>query len=137
MTLSSKQQMHVYSLNDFVRIESGKGILITSGEGYIKIKDGNIEIGCPGLLELKAGQIKTNSGARLSSQLPAMPEFNAEYDEHFILHYPDGAPAKNLKYKITTNDGQIFEGVSGEDGKTQVCNKNVMTALKIEVFSPE
>lgn len=137
MTLSSKQQMHVYSLNDFVRVESGKGILITSGGGYIKIEGGNIEIACPGLIELKAGQIKTNSGATLSSQLPAMPELKANYDEHFILHYPDGAPAKNLKYKITADDGQVFEGISGEDGKTNICNKDAMTALKIEVFSPE
>ncbi|EXE61922.1 rhs element Vgr family protein, partial [Acinetobacter sp. 1542444] len=101
MTLSSKQQMHVYSLNDFVRIESGKGILITAGGGYIKIQDGNIEIACPGLIELKAGQIQTKSGASLSSQLPAMPELKSQYDEHFILHYPDGEPAKNLKYRIT------------------------------------
>ncbi|MDR6798309.1 type VI secretion system Vgr family protein [Acinetobacter calcoaceticus] len=137
MTLSSKQQMHVYSLNDFVRIESGKGILITAGSGYIKIQDGNIEIACPGLIELKAGQIQTKSGASLSSQLPAMPELKSQYDEHFILHYPDGEPAKNLKYRITAEDGQVFEGVSGEDGKTNVFTKDAMTALNIEVFSPE
>ncbi|MCG9483594.1 type VI secretion system tip protein VgrG [Acinetobacter pittii] len=137
MTLSSKQQMHVYSLNDFVRIESGKGILITAGGGYIKIQDGNIEIACPGLIELKAGQIQTKSGASLSSQLPAMPELKSQYDEHFILHYPDGEPAKNLKYRITAEDGQVFEGVSGEDGKTNVFTKDAMTALNIEVFFPE
>lgn len=137
MTLSSKQQMHVYSLNDFVRIESGKGILITAGGGYIKIQDGNIEIACPSLMELKAGQIQTKSGASLSSQLPAMPELKSQYDEHFILHYPDGEPAKNLKYRITAEDGQVFEGVSGEDGKTTVFTKDAMTALNIEVFSPE
>lgn len=137
MTLSSKRQMHVYSLNDFVRIESGKGILITAGGGYIKIQDGNIEIACPGLMELKAGQIQTKGGASLSSQLPAMPELKSQYDEHFILHYPDGEPAKNLKYRITAEDGQVFEGVSGEDGKTTVFTKDAMTALNIEVFSPE
>lgn len=137
MTLASKQQMHVYSLNDFVRIESGKGILITAGGGYIKIQDGNIEIACPGLIELKAGQIQTKSGASLSSQLPAMPELKSQYDEHFILHYPDGEPAKNLKYRITAEDGQVFEGVSGEDGKTTVFTKDAITALNIEVFSPE
>ncbi len=138
MTLSSKQQMHVYSLNDLVRVESGKGILITSGGGgYIKIEGGNIEIGCPGLMELKAGQVKISGGASLSSQLPAMPELKSSYDEHFILYYPDGAPVKNLKYKITAEDGQIFEGVSGEDGKTDVCTKDVMAVLNIEVFPPE
>ncbi len=138
MTLSSKQQMHVYSLNDLVRVESGKGILITSGGGgYIKIEDGNIEIGCPGLMELKAGQVKISDGASLSSQLPAMPELKSSYDEHFILYYPDGAPVKNLKYKITAEDGQVFEGVSGEDGKTDVCTKDVMAVLNIEVFPPE
>ena len=137
MTLSSKQQIHIYSLNDFVRIESGKGILITAGGGYIKIQNGNIEIACPGLMELKAGQIQIKSGASLSSELAAMPELKSQYDEHFILHYPDGEPAKNLKYRITAEDGQVFEGVSGEDGKTTVFTKDAMTALNIEVFSPE
>lgn len=137
MTLSSKQQMHMYALNDLVRVESGKGVLITSGGGYIKIEGGNIEIACPGLISLKAGQVKVMGGTSLSRQLPAMPELQSQYDEHFILHYPDGEPAKNLKYKITAADGQVFEGVSGEDGKTKICNKDVMTALKIEVFSPE
>lgn len=137
MTLSSKQQMHVYSLNDFVRVESGKGILLTSGGGYIKIQDGNIEIACPGQIDLKAGLITTNSAASLSSQLPAMPELKAQYDEHFILHYSDGEPAKNLKYKITTEDGQVFQGISDETGKTKLCNTDSMKSLKIEVFEPD
>lgn len=66
-----------------------------------------------------------------------MPELKANCDEHFILHYPDGAPAKNLKYKITADDGQVFEGISDEKGKTNIFNNDVMAALKIEVFSPE
>lgn len=137
MTLSANQQMHIYSLNDFVRVESGKGILITSGEGYIKIQGGNIEIACPGLMELKAGQIKMSGSARLSSQLPVMPELKAQYDEHFILHYPDGEPVKNMKYKITAENGQVFQGVTGEDGKTMVFIKDVMSAVDIEVFESD
>lgn len=35
-------------------IESGKGILLNAGSRYIKIENGNIEIGCPDLIELKA-----------------------------------------------------------------------------------
>lgn len=66
-----------------------------------------------------------------------MPEYKSNYDEHFMLHYPDGAPAKNLKYKMTTEDGQTFEGISGEDCKMEVCLKNAMTALSIEVFLPD
>src|SRR5690606_11745454 len=121
----------------FVRVESGKRVLIAAGGGYIKIEGGNIEIACPGLMELKAGQVKISGGTSLSTQLPAMPELKSNYDEHFTLHYPDGAPAKNLKYKMTTEDGQIFEGTSGEDGKTEVCLKDAMAALSIDVFLPD
>ncbi len=42
-----------------------------------------------------------------------------------------------LKADITAEDGQAFEGVSGEDGKTDVCTKDVMAALNIEVFPSE
>lgn len=38
---------------------------------------------------------------------------------HLKLARMGGEPAKNLKYKITVTDGQVFEGVSDEDGKTK------------------
>ncbi|KAF5273540.1 hypothetical protein FQR65_LT17154 [Abscondita terminalis] len=36
MTLASQNMLHVYALNDLVKIESGKGILIASGESKAK-----------------------------------------------------------------------------------------------------
>ena len=66
-----------------------------------------------------------------------MPELKANYDEHFILHYPDGAPAKNLKYKITASNGQVYQGTSDENGKTKMCNSDSMESLKIEIFTDE
>lgn len=134
MNLSSRKKMHIYALEDLLRIESGKGILINAQDAYIKIEGGNIEIGCPGTLELKGGQVKVTHGSTLSSQLPKMPEHKASYDEHFILHYPDGTPAKNIKYRMTSEDGQVHEGISDESGKTNIYTKDAMAAIHLEIL---
>lgn len=55
----------------------------------------------------------------------------------YPLHYPDGMPAKNLKYKITTENGQIFQGTSDENGKTKMYNSDSMKNLKIEIFTEQ
>ena len=62
-----------------------------------------------------------------------MPELKSQYDEHFILHYPDGEPAKNLKYRITAEDGQVLKGI-WRRWENYSFTKDAMTALNIEVF---
>lgn len=44
---------------------------------------------------------------------------------------------KNLKYKITASNGQVYQGTSDENGKTKMCNSDSMESLKIEIFTDE
>lgn len=134
MKLASQELMHIYAINDFVKVESGKGILITDGRGYIKMEGGNIDIVCPGLLTLKAGQIQTMSGATLTSNLAAMPKLQMDYDELFVLRNKAGKAMPNMKYQIKTEDGKTIEGVTDAEGRTEEVTSLAMAKAVITLL---
>ncbi|NNP77107.1 type VI secretion system protein [Acinetobacter sp. Ac_3412] len=134
MKIASQELMHVYAINDFVKIESGKGILLAAGGGYIKIEGGNIDLVCPGTMSLKAGQIKTMAGSNLSTDLAAMPKLQMDYDEQFIVRNRAGVAQPNTKYKIMTEDGKVIEGVTDAEGKTQKVTMLSMGKAVLEIL---
>ena len=134
MKIASQELMHVYAINDFVKVESGKGILLAAGGGYIKIEGGNIDIVCPGTMSLKAGQVKTMSGSTLSTDLAAMPKLQMNYDEQFIVRNRAGEIQPNMKYKITTEDGKVFQGITDAEGKTQKVTMLNMGKAVLEIL---
>ncbi|OBY74173.1 type VI secretion system Vgr family protein [Acinetobacter gyllenbergii] len=134
MKIASQELMHVYAINDFVKVESGKGILIASGGGYIKIEGGNIDIVCPGKISLKAGQVQVMSGSTLSTDLAAMPKLQMDYDELFVLRNKAGKAMPNMKYRIKTEDGKTIEGVTDSEGKTEKVTSLSMTKAVITLL---
>lgn len=134
MTISSQEMMHVYAVNDFVKVESGKGVLITAGGGYIKMEGGNIDIVCPGVISLKAGQVKTMSGASFSSSLAEMPKMQMDYDEQYIVRNRAGKAMPDTKYKMTTSDGKVIQGVTDAEGKTEKATSLSMGEVVLEIL---
>lgn len=134
LKIASEELMHLYSVNDFVKIESGKGILIASGGSFFKMEGGNIDIVCPGTLSLKAGQIKTMPGDTLNTDLTAMPKLQVDYDEFFVLRNKAGKAMPNMKYKIKTENGKIIEGITDAEGKTDLVTSLAMTKAKVTLL---
>ena len=134
LKIASQELMHVYAINDFVKVESGKGILLASGGGYIKIEGGNIDIVCSGKINLKAGQVEVMSGSTLSTDLAAMPKLQMDYDELFVLRNKAGKAMPNMKYKIKTEDGKMIEGVTDAEGKTEKVTSLSMTKAVITLL---
>ena len=134
MTISSQELMHVYSVGDFVKVESGKGVLITAGGGYIKLEGGNIDIACPGKINLKAGQVQVTSGSTLNTDLAAMPKLQMDYDEQYIVKNRAGKPLPNTKYKMTTADGKVVNGVTDSEGKTEKATSLSMGKVVLEIL---
>lgn len=77
MKIASQELMHVYAINDFVKVESGKGILLAAN--------------------LKVGQVKVMLGSTLSTDLAAMPKLQMDYDEQFVLRNNAGIAMPNIK----------------------------------------
>lgn len=58
MRLQAGQQMAINSINGEIILNAAQGITLTNrGGAYIKLKDGAVEIGAPGKIDLKSGNI--------------------------------------------------------------------------------
>ncbi|WP_205230905.1 DUF2345 domain-containing protein, partial [Azospira oryzae] len=110
-----------------------KEILVTSGGGYIRIANGNIDIHCPGTVLVK-GAAHDWSGP--SSMNPPLPKFNqGDFDRAFRLLNPlDGQPVANARFRITRGDGSVVEGRTDAEGKTPLVETDTLEQLKIEYF---
>ncbi|MBB3321058.1 type VI secretion system Vgr family protein [Atlantibacter sp. RC6] len=125
MRIQSDKIMNINSVNGEIVLNAAKGITLTSkGGAYIKIKDGSVEIGAPGKIELKSTNILWGGSASLEQALSPMtvsdPEFHNPMNGGFqIQDQANNQPKPYIPYRIETEDGQVIRGVTDENGYTQ------------------
>ncbi|MER1676480.1 type VI secretion system tip protein VgrG, partial [Enterobacter cloacae] len=98
--------------------------LTSKGGAYIKIKDGSVEIGAPGKIDLKSANILWGGSASLEQALSPVsvsdPKFHNPMNGGFqVLDQSSNQPKPYIPYRIETEDGQIIRGVTDENGYTQ------------------
>jgi len=65
---------------------------------------------------------------------PPPGEHGQAYDEYFVLlDEKNGTPARNRYYRITLATGQVIEGYSDAEGRTQYAATEKSVPLKIEI----
>ncbi|EPO1784714.1 type VI secretion system Vgr family protein [Cronobacter turicensis] len=125
MRLQSDKAMNINSVSGEIVLNAAQGITLTSkGGAYIKIKDGAIEIGAPGKIDLKSANILWGGSASLEQALSPMtvsdPEFHNPMNGCFrVLDKSTKQPKPYVPYRIETADGQIIRGMTDENGMTQ------------------
>ncbi|MFX1739217.1 hypothetical protein PXJ20_29955 [Paraburkholderia sp. A1RI_3L] len=92
----------------------------------------HVEIGGAGSLILKVPDISKQGPGALSLPVPKLGRMDIANDERFILSDGiTGRPVANRPYRIELADGQIVEGVTGEQGETSLSRKDVAQGLKL------
>ncbi|MGR7483761.1 type VI secretion system Vgr family protein [Klebsiella aerogenes] len=125
MRLQSSKAMTINSVDGEIVLNAAQGITLTStGGAYIKIKDGSVEIGAPGKIDLKSRDISWGGSASLEKALkPASvsdPVYHNTMNGKFrVLDKIDNQPKPHIPYRIETPDGKIIRGVTDEHGNTQ------------------
>ncbi|EJJ1582217.1 type VI secretion system tip protein VgrG [Salmonella enterica] len=125
MRLQAGQQMAINSTNGEIVMNAAQGITLTSrGGAYIKLKDGAVEIGAPGKIDLKSGNILWGGSASLEHALKSAmveePQFRNTMSGRFrVVNKSDNKPRSYIPYRIETSDGKIIRGVTDEQGYTQ------------------
>jgi len=71
--IAADQSVTVTSSHGNVTVAADKYVLLTSGGGFIKIADGNIQMHCPGTIDMKAGNYSLTGPASANYTLPVMP----------------------------------------------------------------
>lgn len=123
--VQSDKDMQINSINGEIVLSAAKGIILTStGGAYIKIKNGSIEIGAPGKIDLKSLNILWGGTSSLENALEPMsiedPQFKYPMNERFqVVDKNTKRPKAFIPYRIETSDGTIVRGMTDENGYTQ------------------
>lgn len=129
-----------WSTNDTL-ISSGKKMVISAqdelllscGGAFIRIKNGNVEIGGPGKLLIKNSGIQKVGAQSVDS---AMKSFSPEtFDEWFVIRDPmSGEPMPDQVYQLTLPDGSVIKGVTDEQGKTSLIDSNAVNDIAVKLL---
>lgn len=125
MRLQAGQQMAINSINGEIILNAAQGITLTSrGGAYIKLKDGAVEIGAPGKIDLKSENILWGGSASLERALkPATikdPQYQFPVSGGFqVVDKATQTPKPWVAYRIETPEGKILRGRTDENGYTQ------------------
>ncbi|MGO2444878.1 MAG: DUF2345 domain-containing protein, partial [Psychrobacter sp.] len=114
LQLHSQQGMTIGSESGQVNIASPKRIkLQTSAGASLTIDDSGIKLVCPGTIKIKAVKKGLVGGARCHYTPPEDP-----YNEMYIVKDTLGNPVEGFAYKIETDEGKVYRGVTNEKGET-------------------
>ncbi|MDX5630166.1 type VI secretion system Vgr family protein, partial [Brenneria sp. L3-3Z] len=117
LELTGQRDVSVSSVAGKVLITAGEELTLSCGGGYIRLKGGKIELGCPGNILLKSANVQKMSAASLNVPLPNMPLVDG-CSEHFIItDQATGEPLAGVPYSIAYQQQQIT-GISDKQGKT-------------------
>ncbi|EQA1326322.1 type VI secretion system tip protein VgrG [Escherichia coli] len=124
----AKKDVTVTSTEGRVEITAAKDVVLKNLDGsFIQITGKNIILGCEGNVLRKCANAQKMGAANYTS---SVPEFPGGYSEYFVAHdEKTGQPAPNTRYRITTNKGDIFSGITDSDGNTA----EIFTALSEKI----
>ncbi|MBC3630881.1 type VI secretion system Vgr family protein [Klebsiella michiganensis] len=127
----ARKDITVTSAEGKIEITAATELVVNCGGAYIKLSGGNIELGCPGNILLKCANVQKMGAASLNT--PA-PEFPKGYGGVYSLTDEEGKIIPQTEYKVTTADGQVFHGISDDNGKTLPIYTSMPGKLKIEIL---
>ncbi len=133
MDVLADQAMTITSSNASIRIQAKQEILLTSGGGYIRLKGGNIEIHCPASVSVKGASHDFKGPESLNANLKALPNSKAKMFSKQIQafdHIYDQA-IPELEYLAQTSEGDLYSGVTDEDGWTENIFTHEPSKIKI------
>jgi len=125
----AKTDIKIESVAGRVEISAPQELVLKCGGAYIRLKDGEIELGAPGNIYLKAAHVQKLGAASLDTPVSSLP---AGYAAHYTLNDGSQAPMPFTRYRVTTQQGEVFSGVTDKDGRTMSVHTLLPGELKVE-----
>ncbi|MFJ4131915.1 type VI secretion system Vgr family protein [Pseudomonas cyclaminis] len=130
----AKSDLKIESVEGRVEISAPGEVVINCGGAYIRLKGGDIELGAPGNIYLKAAHVQKLGSASLQTPASVLP---TGYAGGYTLKDATQAALRFTRYRITTQQGEVFSGVTDKDGKTMSVHTWMPGSLKIELQQTE
>ena len=126
LRLNSQLGITIGSESGQVNISSPKRIkLQTSAGASITIDDSGVKLVAPGEIKIKAVKKALVSGAFAKH---GILDYQDPHDEMFVIKNTLGNVVSGFAYKITTDDGKIYRGVTNKGGETARIHTGAKTA---------
>jgi type VI secretion system secreted protein VgrG len=125
----AKTDIKIESLAGRVEISAPDELVLNCGGAYIRLKGGEIEIGAPGNIYLKSPHVQKLGGASLNTPATPIP---AGYSGGYILKDEAQSPMPFARYRVTTQQGEVFNGVTDQEGNTMSVHTLLPGELKVE-----
>ncbi|KQN48080.1 hypothetical protein ASE98_25330 [Pseudomonas sp. Leaf48] len=125
----AKNDMKIESVAGRVEISAPQELILNCGGAYIRLKGGEIELGAPGNIYLKAAHVQKVGAASLETPVTPLP---TGYAGGYSLADAAQASRPFTRYQVTTQQGEVFKGVTDEAGRTMNVHTLVPGDLKIE-----
>jgi type VI secretion system secreted protein VgrG len=136
VVINADRSIRLTASHEHILAVAQKHITLMAGGAYIKIEGGNIELGCPGTVRIKAANYSLTGPASLAEELPKFDV--GKTDLRYVLSYDAERlqPAADMKYRITLKGGEVVEGLTDAAGRTTVLEKDAMHIADIELLRP-
>lgn len=130
LAVLAQDNLEIRSSEGKVEISASDELVLSCGGGYIRLKGGNIEFGCPGNILLKSTNVQKMGSASFNVTPAPFPRgFGAAYA---LTDKQTGAVLPFTVYRITTAEGAVYQGTSDKDGYTMMIHTATPSALNIE-----
>lgn len=135
--IQSAQDLQMSASGGKVHVAGATEIVLSEpGGAYIKLAGGQVEIGCPGQLSVKAASHSWGAGASGSAELPQFSVGQVGRTPT-IVRATDGKPAQGIPYQLTKADGSVVSGKTGADGVVAVLASQKFEAAKLSLSHPD
>ncbi|WP_454725131.1 MULTISPECIES: type VI secretion system Vgr family protein [Cupriavidus] len=114
--IEADQSVEVSSSQQHVRMAANKHITLLCGGAYIKMADGNIELGMPGSFTVKASNHSLIGPSSASVPLPSWSRSNVANWIEIDHRDPEGIPFAGQRYRIFFDGGQVLGGTLDAQG---------------------
>ncbi|WP_268797271.1 type VI secretion system Vgr family protein [Pseudomonas huanghezhanensis] len=131
---TAKNDIKIQSVDGRVEISAPQELVFSCGGAFIRLKDGDIEIGAPGNIYHKAAVVQKLGATSLDTPVTPLP---TGYAARYTVKDKMQAPMPFVRYQVTTQQGDVFEGVTDEDGKTMSVHTLLPGDLKIDFLKDD
>jgi len=126
----------VLAATEEIILQSPKITIVTQGAN-VTIGDGAISHSCTGDFVVKSARTDFPGAGDGSLASMTMPESAIEHNQRVrLVDLTTGEPLAKQRYRVMMEDGQVIEGITGEDGMTQDFSSEIpFASYSIEAIS--
>ncbi|WP_105746291.1 type VI secretion system Vgr family protein [Cronobacter dublinensis] len=131
LNAAAKQDITICSGEGRIEITAATDLVLKNGDGsFIQLKGSNIILGCAGNILHKAANVDQSSPETINTSPVTFPK---GYSEGFTTTSSKTGEVKPYThYRITTSEGEVYEGISDAQGKTVPIYTALPSEIKID-----